>query len=158
MTVLQCVYTWLILQIFGILARLVPSETQFRSQNAEGAQAWATRSRCRLTAPPSRLKEPWGGSSEIRRIVYSQRTTRVEALALVVVVVVVAVVVVETSCDTNVSTGSSRAMNRHSSSRSHVVFWGAFLPCRELATPPNPGPMKEPYPRRTQIRVCAVEA
>ena len=35
MAVLQCVCTWLILQLCGILARLVPSETQFRAQNAE---------------------------------------------------------------------------------------------------------------------------
>ena len=35
MTVLQCVYTWLILQLCGLLARVVPSETQFRAQNAE---------------------------------------------------------------------------------------------------------------------------
>ena len=38
MTVLQCVYTWLILTLCGILARLqtmVPSETQFRTQNLE---------------------------------------------------------------------------------------------------------------------------
>ena len=40
MTVLQCVYMWLIFQLCGILlARLVPSETQFRAQYALGAQA-----------------------------------------------------------------------------------------------------------------------
>ena len=32
---LQSVYMWLILQLCGILARLVPSEIQFRAQNAE---------------------------------------------------------------------------------------------------------------------------
>ena len=33
---LQYAYTWLILQLCGILARLVPSETQFRGQTAPG--------------------------------------------------------------------------------------------------------------------------
>ena len=34
-TILQCVYTWLILQSADNLDRLVPSETQFRPQNLD---------------------------------------------------------------------------------------------------------------------------
>ena len=38
---LQCVYTWLIIQLCGLLARLVPSETQFRLPTKRRSQAEA---------------------------------------------------------------------------------------------------------------------
>ena len=79
MTVPQCVYTCLILQLCGLLDRLVPSETQFRPQNREPrplrragshllGTAWCTTPRCR-----------WGAGR--RGSQYLTRTRRLTGLA-----------------------------------------------------------------------------